>query len=141
MSAEIIPGAGEDGNDLVESYKATFLTNVRDRQEAVWAVIMHGRLVVDVESDDEDNGGFRRAPLKFVVYLRQRDKAWWEAHYDICWSTLSDAIQGAWGVSALWVTSNLHITWLLDIPEELVDFVAQNIGRPKPRRYNSTAVT
>jgi hypothetical protein len=30
---------------------------------------------------------------------------------------------------------------ILGIPAELTDFVSDNINRPKPRRYNSTAVT
>jgi hypothetical protein len=41
----------------------------------------------------------------------------------------------------MYVDDHMTIEFILDVPDDLVDFVAQNTDRPKPRRYNSTAVT
>jgi hypothetical protein len=39
-----------------------------------------------------------------------------------------------------WPGHNLHVEWLLDVPPDLQDFVAEHTDRPMPRRYNTTAV-
>jgi hypothetical protein len=142
MEREILPGVEEDGSDTTNgTLIARFMANLRNRQEAVWAAVSHGRVVIDTEDRQLDVQHCETLVTRCVVYLPKNLKAFWESTDGACYATLADAARGAWGVSENWPWDSLKVEWLLDIPPELADFVAKNIDRPKPRRYNSTAVT
>ena len=142
MRAEIIQGTGEDGADLaIETFTRSFMNNLRARQEAVWGVLSHGRVVVDVTSQDSDNAPSEDVPAHCAIYLPERYKQWWDTHQSECSNGIVGAMCGAWGMSRDWAWDCHSIHILLDVPQELVHFVAENTNRPKPRRYNSTAVT
>lgn len=44
------------------------------------------------------------------------------------------------GMDYDWPGHNLEVEWLLDVPADLQSFVAANTDRPRPRRYNTSAV-
>jgi hypothetical protein len=139
LTVDVIPGVAEDGSDLAsDDWAGRLLAELQLRQEAVWAVVSQGRIV---PATGEGKDGF-----DFVshceIYLPRRFEDWWRQNLNVCWSTLYDAVRSAWG----WrgdeasLDARLSVVPILDVPDELVDFVAQNTDRPRPRRYNTTAV-
>jgi hypothetical protein len=75
-----------------------------------------------------------------TIYLPPRFVDWWNENSASCWAVLKESARAAWTISDYALKYEVAIQSILDVPAELVDFVAQNTGRPKPRRYNSTAV-
>lgn len=114
------------------------LTELHIRQD-VWAVISQGRIVITTHQglDGEEVS-------RCTVYLPARFADWWqdEDHRYLCWGTIIDAARAAfgWRGDDRQLESAIGVLPILDIPDELVDFVAQNTDRPRPRRYNTTAV-
>ena len=99
MASNYIQGTGDDGEDLDPGgFQSKFLTNLHARQEAVWAVVCHGRVVVDTgwvtETDHDGNPHQVFRPLKCSIYLRHQDQSWWEADEHVCLSALRAAMRG-----------------------------------------------
>ena len=116
---------------------------VRQHQEAVWAVVAQGRVVVRVGRNDY-NGEERIYPMRCWLYLPDRFRSWWDQNNQDCMQTIAAAIETAWGRDASAFDGDqptFVVNWIMAIPAELADFVSQNTDHPKPRRYNSTAVT
>jgi hypothetical protein len=45
---DVIEGTAEDGLDLApDSLQSRLLAEIRSRQEAAWALVAHGRIVID----------------------------------------------------------------------------------------------
>jgi hypothetical protein len=139
---EAIVGTSEDGRDVAANdLAAKFLLRLRDRQEAVWAVVSHGRVVVDVyaSDSDHDDGPSAGDPCECTVYVPIKYMEWW-SDGDICLNAVRAAACSAWSVPSYWAAQNVKVEWLLEVPKDLQHFVAENTGRPMPRRYNTTAV-
>jgi Protein of unknown function (DUF559) len=142
--ADVIVGTGEDGADVVaDDLAAKFLLKLRNRQEAVWAVVCHGRVVVDVyttETESEEDGAPRSGePSECTVYVPIRYMEWW-SNSDACLNAVRAAASSAWNMGYYWAQNNVKVDWLLEVPDDLQYFVTENTDRPKPRRYNTTAV-
>ena len=144
MSQDAIAGIGNDGADLDAKDPAVrFMADLRERQEAIWAVLAHGSVRFDGQVwwiDDADESHFSKADT-CMVYLPRK-----LGQFDVNdWlETNSEDVFHALGVSARLVAGqncSVQLNWILPIPTELVDFVAKNTSRPMPRRFNSTAVT
>lgn len=137
----MLPGTGEDGADAdFDDFGARLLSELSRRQEAVWAVVSQGRVVVSTVTVDRVDPPFLSEVVvtAYTVYVPSRFRDWWSDNHRSCWSVLCASARAAWGMD--YPEQHLTIEFMLDVPAELVDFVAQNTGRPKPRRYNSTAV-
>jgi hypothetical protein len=141
-SQNVLAGVAEDGTDDEPSNRSAFLANVRERQEAVWAMLCHGRVVVD-ENWYEDNWGSRWVLNRLGVYLPPEHVRWYQANQEAADRTVAVAIRAVWSDQTLThktALDLLQVEQILPVPAHLIDFVARNTGRPMPRRYNSTAV-
>ena len=117
---------------------ATFLAAVRLHQEALWAVICHGRIVVN--RVPEDNLGYkgRRVHVYRPSSIGRLDvQAWWEQ-----WEgNIDNALENALGTA--FPKDDYHKTtlhWIMPVPDDVADFVAKHSVRPVPSRFLSTAV-
>jgi hypothetical protein len=137
---DVLPSTGEDGADTRgDDWAALLLSELSCRQEAVWAVVSQGRVVVRTATADHADPPFSEEVFVHCnIYVPSRFRDWWSDNNRDCWSVLNDSAAAAWGLKN--PGAYLTIEFIIDVPAELVDFVAQNTGRPKPRRYNSTAV-
>lgn len=142
---DVVPGTTEDGADASQDDTAQRLLNtLRIGQEAVWAVLSQGRILVESrwEESPEPPGWPVENVTGCTIYIPTGFMEWWNVNSHECWSALHAAARSAWGVrwDDLLMDRLITVEPLLAVPPELIDFVAQNTGRPKPRRYNSTAV-
>lgn len=134
-----------DGTDLdVSDFTGRLLFELQARDEAIWAVVCQGRVVAAAESHNFDEDRWTEVAAGFTVYLPDRWYQWWsnDERSIECWRCLLAAARSV--IPQVYsndeVTNRVHVERLLDVPDELVDFVARNTGRPMPRRYNSTVV-
>jgi hypothetical protein len=139
MAENYLPGTNEDGTDYDQNARIPrFLANLFQRQEAVWGAVCQGRIVVDWRQLDFDTV----EPSRFVMYLPASLCEWWSQHADQCIETIHRSMCSTWPTLRMSeAVTALEIEFQMDVPDELKDFVAKNLDRPKPRRYNSTAVT
>jgi hypothetical protein len=138
--SDIIVGTGEDGSDLAaDDLTAKLLLRVRERRDAAWAVLCHSRIVVNVCPKDDPPYYKKGAPVDCTIYITEKYLSWWHQNTE-CWRAVVAATQDAWGVDENWAGHNMIVEAMLVVPQDLQHFVAENTGRPKPRRYNTTAV-
>lgn len=136
---EVIAGVTDAGTDPEsDEHRLEFLENVHQRQDAVWAMLCHGRIVVDEFYNDWGNCVLTR----LGVYLPGEQWTWYEENFQAIDSTLKTAMRAVWPSLGFRESSDkLFVLPMIPVPPHLQDFVAKNTGRPMPRRYNSTAVT
>lgn len=139
--ADVIGGTTPDGEDFeAGDFEADVLAELRRRQEAIWAVLVQGYQTVDYGDRSDEYDHHWMGPNAIAFYLPRDAKG-----FD-CWAwyaersrTVEETVGAA--VRALDPYCVVDFQEVLDVPEALLDFVAGNTDRPKPRRYNSTAVT
>jgi hypothetical protein len=136
----VIAGVTDEGTDAEPTNRSAFMANLRERQEAVWAMLCHARIVVDERWTEVDYGGLWVLD-RLGIYLPPEQWDWYQANQGAVDWTMANAIRIVWeGFTFQAAINTIEAEWILPIPAHLVDFVAQNTGRPMPRRYNSTAV-
>jgi hypothetical protein len=98
-----LSGTDEGGWDRAANDEAAkFLAAVRQHQEAVWAVVAQGRVVVRVGRNDY-NGEEWIYPMRCWLYLPDRFRSWWDQNNQDCMQTIAVAIETAWGPhNGLW---------------------------------------
>jgi len=138
--ADIIPGTGDDGQDLHDRFVSSFLDHLRRRQEAVWAVVAHGNVLIDVATSDVNYSHYEYA-TGATIYIPQRFSSWWMDHHEVCMEAVFGAAESAWDMKPDRKPERIRVFPILSPPAELIDFLAKNTDRPRPRRYNSTAVS
>jgi hypothetical protein len=124
----------------LQSEAAVFLASVKLHQEALWAVLCHGRIVVSeaviVDTDEKVRVVHIYRPTS-VGNLNVAE--WWETWNAEIGSALEYALHTAFPG---W--DHNHIRYTVDetvpVPDELADFAAKNSNRPIPSRFLSTAV-
>jgi hypothetical protein len=144
---EQIPGVNEDGTDAdATGRRARFMASVRDRQEAVWALLAKSRMVIDEEHRTGENFGefYEYWELnRLTIYLSQDDelRSWFDAHQQVIRTTIIRAALTVWSDSFGSLGKKVLVEETLEPPKQLIDILAASTDRPKPRRFNSTAVT
>ena len=141
MTDSVLAGVTDEGTDAELDNKQKFLANVYARQEAVWAMLCHARIVVDEHWNDDWGGSWMLDRLGIYLPVEQWD--WYQANEDFIKRTMAVALRTVWGGVGFQEALNnlMKIEWIMPVPAHLAQFVAQNTGRPMPRRFNSTAVT
>lgn len=129
----------EEGFDPAKSEQISrrFLAALKIHQEAVWAVVCHGRIVgVSGYSDFTHNDWCHVHIYRpdFVGGLNVDD--WWGLHSDECDSAIALALESAFPEAS----NNCTLHWIVPVPDELADFAAKHSSRPMPSRFLSTAV-
>lgn len=81
MSDNLVAGTGEDGVDVAPNDPVSrFMEDLRQRQEALWAIVSHGAVRIDGQVWDTSYGGGFQEYLKWAesctVYLPKRSTAW-----------------------------------------------------------------
>jgi hypothetical protein len=104
-----------------------FLTYLRRHQEAVWAVVSHGHVVVKVNRNDWQ-GEYYFYAARCWLHLPQRFREWWDSHENDCWEAIAATAETIWG----WTGDDLNritFDWQIAPPPELADF---GVRHPDP---------
>jgi hypothetical protein len=73
---DVLPRTTEEGTDPdADDLVARFLAELRNRQDATWAVVCQGRIVVETEWIDSSSGSFY-AVEDCTIYLPERYRGW-----------------------------------------------------------------
>lgn len=113
-----------------------FLAAVRMHQEALWAVLCHGRIAIS-NYDSHEFGPGRAAHIYRPTTIGNLDvSAWWEEWDDTITRSLKVALDTAFPR----YDHYFELYWIMPVPDEVADFVAKNSNRPMPSRFFSTAV-
>jgi Protein of unknown function (DUF559) len=143
MPDSVIAGVTDEGTDAEPDNKSRFLASVWERQPAVWAMLCHGRIVVDdewVTTNWVEYWDLHR----LGIYLPPEHWNWYVDNSSLVNRTMAVALRTVWGSNISFeqaINNIIKVEMIVPIPAYVAQFVAQNTGRPMPRRYNSTAVT
>jgi hypothetical protein len=129
----------EEGFDPAKSEEISrrFLAALKIHQEAVWAVVCHGRIVGTSGYSDYNHGNYCHVHVyrpEFVGSLNV--ETWWDTYARECDSAVVHALESAFPDAS----TNYTLHWIVPVPDELADFAAKHSSRPMPSRYQSTAV-
>jgi len=114
-----------------------FMASLRLHQEALWAVLCHGTVVVSTGWNDFNQYEWFKANIyRPSVVGNLNVSEWWEQYKQNFTHALENAGRSAFP-GAEW-SYTLH--WIVPVPDELADFVAQHSVRPRASRFTSTAV-
>jgi hypothetical protein len=120
-----------------ESDAARFLAAVKLHQEALWAILCHGRVVVNA-GKTSDGESYRVANIYRPASVDDFDvQEWWRARERSCSNALDNAMYTAFPADD---HVSHRVDWVMPIPDELADFAAKHSTRPFPSRFFSTAV-
>jgi hypothetical protein len=136
MSQELTVEAGFDPAKS-EEISGRFLAALKIHQEAVWAVVCHGRIVGNSGYNDFNHVDYYHVHIYRPTSVAGLDVGgWWKTYAVHCQHAIQNALQSAFPDSS--TDHTLH--WIVPVPDELADFAAKHSSRPMPSRYQSTAV-
>jgi hypothetical protein len=123
--------------DRAESDAARLLAAVKLHQEALWAILCHGRVIVNT-GKTLDGETYRVAHIYLPASVDDLDvQEWWRAQERSCSFALDHALHTAF-------PDDDHLShtvdWIMPVPDELADFAAKHSTRQFPSRFFSTAV-
>lgn len=119
-----------------EELAERFMAAVQQHSEALWAALCHGRVIVTSGVNSFDNE-WVSANIYRPSYVGELNVGEWWKTYEVNFRrVLDNAGQAAFPDA----TFNYSLHWIVDVPDELADFVAKHSSRPAPSRFSSTFV-
>jgi hypothetical protein len=104
---DVLSGTDEGGWDRAANDEAAkFLAAVRQHQEAVWAVVAQGRVVVRVGRNDY-NGEEWIYPMRCWLYLPDRFRSWWDQNNQDCMQAIAGRHRNGMGTPQRLVVGGL----------------------------------